>query len=583
MPDERGEPLFQRLKRPNVQYLFLAILIGVLAGYGAVLFKYVLKSMQWIFYQDSRDFLFIFDTIPLWMKIVMPAAGGLVVGLVVSFFASEAKGHGVPEVIQAIALRGGRIRKRVAAAKIFASAVTIGSGGSVGREGPMVQIGSSIGSSVGQLFKIPSVHMRTMVGCGAAAGIAATFNAPIAGVLFALEIIIGDFGVMQFSPVVLSSVTATTISRYYFGDFPHFAIPEYSIVSLWEFFFYPILGVVTGFVALAFTRILYWGEDVFESIPIPDWIKPAIGGAMLGSVFAIFPEVFGVGYGAMNAALNNSMELTAVFVLIFVKILASTITLGSGGSGGIFAPSLFMGCMTGGAFGLVLHSLLPGMTALPGAYALVAMGGVVAGTTYAPITAILIIFEMSGTYSIILPLMLTCITATVMNSTIRRASIYTTKLLRRGIDIEAGRERHLLEHIVVKEVMTRDVVTIPESMTLARIIWTFKTENASYLHVVDDEGYLTGMISFRDIRAVLNEEGLLDLIIAADIATRDLVTVTTEDTVQDALDKLTERGVSQVPVLASGVRGKLSGTLTESGINAAYNSAIVKDEIRKKN
>ena len=213
----------------------------------------------------------------------------LVVGIVVSTFASEAKGHGVPEVMQAIALRGGRIRKRVAAAKIFASAVTIGSGGSVGREGPMVQIGASIGSSVGQLFKTPGVHMKTMVGCGAAAGIAATFNAPIAGVLFALEIIIGDFGVMQFSPVVLSSVTATAISRYYFGDFPHFNIPEYSIVSLWEYLFYPLLGVLTGLVALSFTKILYWFEDGFDAMPIPEWIKPALGGAALGLVFAVFP------------------------------------------------------------------------------------------------------------------------------------------------------------------------------------------------------------------------------------------------------------------------------------------------------
>ncbi len=256
--------------------------------------------------------------------------------------------------------------------------------------------------------------------------------------------------------MVLSSVTATTISRYYFGDFPHFAIPDYSIVSLWEFCFYPILGIITGLVGLTFTRILYKFEDWFEAVPIPDWIKPAIGGTLLGCVFAIFPEVFGVGYGAMNLALTNDIGLTTLFILIWVKILASSITLGSGGSGGIFAPSLFMGCMTGGAFGFVLHSILPGMTAMPGAYALVAMGGVVAGTTYAPITAILIIFEMSGSYSIILPLMLTCITATVMNSTIDRASIYTTKLLRRGIDIEAGRERHLLEHMVVKEVMTGD-------------------------------------------------------------------------------------------------------------------------------
>ncbi len=580
MPEDRGEPLFQRLKRPNVQYLFLAILIGVLAGYGAVLFKYILKSMQWLFYQNTGDFMYISESIPFWMKIVMPTVGGLVVGLVVSFFASEAKGHGVPEVIQAIALRGGRIRKRVAAVKIFASAVTIGSGGSVGREGPMVQIGASIGSSVGQLFNIPGVHMRTLVGCGAAAGIAATFNAPIAGVLFALEIIIGDFGVMQFSPVVLSSVTATAISRYYFGDFPHFSIPAYSVVSHWEYGFYLLLGVVTGLVALAFIKILYAFEDGFDAVPIPDWIKPAIGGGVLGCVFAIFPEVFGVGYGAMNLALTNNIELWTLFILIWVKILASSITLGSGGSGGIFAPSLFMGCMTGGAFGYVLHSFLPTLTASPGAYALVAMGGLVAGTTYAPMTAILIIFEMTGDYAIILPLMLTCITATVMNSTIRRASIYTTKLLRRGIDIEAGRERHLLEHMLVKEVMTSGVVSIPESMTLSQIIWTFKTENAPYLHVVDGDGQLTGIISFRDIRTLLHEEGLLDLIIANDIATRNLVTVTTDDTLQGALDKITDRGVSQLPVVTTG-KGQLAGTLTESAINAAYNSAIVKDEILK--
>jgi CIC family chloride channel protein len=582
MPDAKSEPFLERLQRSNIKNLFLAVMIGALAGYGAVLFKFVLKFMQWAFYRHSGEMLFFADSIPLWMKFVMPALGGLIVGLVVTFFASEAKGHGVPEVIQAIAMRGGRIRKRVAAAKIFASAVTIGSGGSVGREGPMVQIGSSIGSSIGQLFRIPSGHMRTMVGCGAAAGIAATFNAPIAGVLFALEIIIGDFGLMQFSPVVLSSVTATTISRYYFGDFPQFSIPDYSIVSHWEFCFYPVLGVLCGFVALAFIKTLYKLEDWFEAIPIPEWIKPAIGGAMVGGVFAVVPEVFGVGYGAMNLALTNNMTMALLFLLIFVKILASSITLGSGSSGGIFAPSLFMGCMTGGAFGMVLHTLLPDMTALPGAYALVGMGGLVAGTTYAPITAILIIFEMSGTYSIILPLMLTCITATVMNATIQRGSIYTIKLLKRGIDIESGRGRHLLQHILVKEVMTQDVVTIPQTMPLSRIIWTFKTENAPYLHVVDDKGKLTGIISFRDIRAVLNEQELMELVIAYDLATRDLVVVTADDTLHEAQERINRSGVSQLPVVSTSEKNLLVGTLTESAINAAYNSAVIRDEISGK-
>ncbi len=564
----------------NISHLLMAILIGALSGYGAVLFKFVLKSMQWLFYHHSGEFLDFANEVPLWMKIVMPAAGGLVVGLVVHFFAREAKGHGVPEVMQAIALRAGVIRKRVAAAKIFASAVTIGSGGSVGREGPMVQIGASIGSSVGQIFKVPTIHMKTMIGCGAAAGIAATFNAPIAGVLFALEVIVGDWGMTSFSPVVLSSVTATTISRYYFGDFPAFIIPEYNVVSLWEFCMYPFLGIISGLVALSFTKTLYAFEDGADAVRmVPEWFKPAIGGAMLGVVIIFFPAAFGVGYGPMNLSLTNNMSFWVLFSLIWIKILASAITLGSGGSGGIFAPSLFIGAMAGGAFGSLVHGVFPAITATPGAYALVAMGGVVAGTTYAPITAILIIFEMTGTYSIILPLMLTCITATVLNSTLSRGSIYTIKLLRRGIDIEGGRERHILRQMLVKEVMTPAVITVPESASLERILWIFKTENAPYLHVVDDKDALAGIISFRDIRPVLYEEDLLQLVIAKDLATTDLATVTMNDTLQDALNKLTSRGVSQLPVLESQETRKLSGTLTEHALNTAYNQQLLRKEI----
>ncbi len=580
MQDAKPSFLDRIRSNKNLNHLMLAILIGALAGYGAVLFKFVLKSMQWVFYKHSGDFLDFAHEVPIWAKIVMPAAGGLIVGLVVHFFAREAKGHGVPEVMQAIALRAGVIRKRVAAAKIFASAVTIGSGGSVGREGPMVQIGSSIGSSIGQLCRVPTVHMKTMIGCGAAAGIAATFNAPIAGVLFALEIIVGDWGVTSFSPVVLSSVTATTISRYYFGDFPAFIIPDYKVVSLWEFCFYPFLGVATGLVGLSFTKILYAFEDASDAVRIvPEWFKPAVGGALLGVVIIFFPYTFGVGYGAMNLSLTNNMGFWMLFLLIWVKILASSITLGSGGSGGIFAPSLFIGAMTGGAFGSLVHGMFPEITADPGAYALVAMGGVVAGTTYAPITAILIIFEMTGKYSIILPLMLTCITATVLNSTIDRASIYTTKLLRRGIDIEAGRERNILQLMLVKDVMTSDLVTVPESATLERILWTFKTKNAPYLHVVDANDNLTGIISFRDIRPVLYEEDLLQLIIAKDLATTRLETVIMNDTLQEALDRMTDKGVSQLPVLESETSRRLAGTLTEHDLNTAYNQQLLRKEI----
>lgn len=566
-------------KNREVANLLLAILIGGLAGYGALLFRYVLKSAQWLFYQHGEDVLTWIHTVPWWLKIVLPAVGGLAVGLIVHFFAREAKGHGVPEVMEAIVLRQGQIRKRVALAKIVASAITIGSGGSVGREGPMVQIGSSIGSSVGQLFKVPTLDMRTMVGCGAAAGIAATFNAPIAGVLFALEIIVGDFGLMSFSPVVLSSVTATTISRYYLGDLPAFVIPDYAIVSLWEFAFYPLLGVCTALAALLFIKVLYAFEDGFEALRIPGWTKPAVGGAMLGVVVIFFPEAFGVGYGAMNLSLTNQMAGSWLFLLVFVKIIATSIVLGSGGSGGIFAPSLFMGAMLGGAFGCAVNALFPGLAAQPGAYALVGMGAMVAGTTYAPITAILILFELTNSYSIILPLMITCIMASVINSSVRKGSIYTTKLLRRGIDIMAGRAGNVLESLLVSEVMDNQIHTLPESARLEQIIWTFKTDNAPYLHVVDNDGRLTGIISFRDIRAVLNEPSLFNLVIAKDLATQRPEVVTPSDTLQIASQRLAGKGVSQLPVVDSELYCRPVGTLKESAVTAAYNQAVLRHAI----
>jgi len=562
----------------HVVSLILAVIIGILSGYGAVLFRFVIQFIQWCFYQNKADILTFAHTVHPGLMIGLPALGGLIVGVLVYFGAREAKGHGVPEVMEAVVLKDGFIRKRVALIKILASAICIGSGGSVGREGPIVQIGSSIGSSIAQLFKVSRIHMKTMVGCGAAAGIAATFNAPIAGVLFALEIILGDFGLMAFSPVVLSSVTATTISRYYFGDLPAFDIPEYSLTSLWEYSFYPVLGVVTGLVGLAFTTVLYKAEDLFDLVRLPEWLKPALGGALLGVVFLRFPHVFGVGYGSINLTLVNDMALSLVFTLIFVKMLATSLTIGTGGSGGIFAPSLFIGAMTGATFGIAVHTLFPEITASSGAYALVAMGGVVSGTTHAPITAILILFELTGQYSIILPLMITCILSTIVASSLKHGSIYTVKLLRRGVNIETGREVNVLRRLLVRDCMQHLGVTISESMNLEQIIDTFKTHNAPYLHVLNQDQELTGIISFRDIRPILHEESVLQLIIAKDIATTRLVTTTPDETLQQALEKITSAGVSQLPVVQD---GKLVGTLRECDVTATYSQELIKRELER--
>ena len=580
---ERHQTAKNILKRyhldERILTLLVAALIGALSGYGAVLFRLMIKVAQYVFYRNTNDILTFAHTLPLYVIIGIPSLGGLLVGIIVRFGASEAKGHGVPEVMEAVALRSGRIRKRVAAAKIMASAICIGSGGSVGREGPIVQIGSSLASTVSQLFNVSRMKQRTMVGCGAAAGIAATFNAPIAGVLFALEILLGDFGIGAFSPVVLSSVTATTISRHYFGDFPAFTIPTYHLETLWEFAIYPFLGLFAGLVAVLFVVTLYKTEDLFDAVPLPQWLKPALGGLLLGLILIKFPHVFGVGYGAINEALFNRLPGMFLFFLVFLKIAATSITLGTGGSGGIFAPSLFIGAMAGGFFGWIANLFFPALTASPAAYALVGMGAVVAGTTHAPITAIIIIFEMSGNYKIILPMMITCILSTILASSLKKGSIYTIKLLRRNVDISGGMEQNILRSMEVGGFMTENPPTVPEGMNLLHLITTLKEEDVSYLHVVNENNDLTGIISFRDIRPLFEEEDLHLLVVAKDVATDNPKTVRAHDSILTALQTMSSLGVSQLPVVGGENGKKVIGILRDKDVIAAYDKAIIRREI----
>ena len=385
---------FNRLKLTEHSFvLIVAVIIGLLGGYGAVLIQLAIRWFQHLFWGGKFN-LETIEAIAWYWRVIIPAFGGLVVGLVIQYYAREAKGHGVPEVMEAIALKNGIIRPRVVIAKLFSSALYIASGGSVGREGPVIQIGSAVGSTVGQFFKVNPKRMRVFVACGAASGIAAAFNAPVAGALFAVEIILGDFAVPQFSPIVISSVAATIVSRHYLGDYPAFVVPEYQLVSPLEILNYVVLGFLAGFVALLFIKTLYFSEDVFDDLKLPEYVKGVVGGVIIGSIGLIFPYIYGVGYDAMDLALYGKLLWQIAGVLVFVKILATSISLGSGGSGGIFAPSLFLGAMLGVFFGHVVNLFFPTWTSSPGAYALVAMGGVVGAATHGPITAILIIFEI---------------------------------------------------------------------------------------------------------------------------------------------------------------------------------------------
>jgi CIC family chloride channel protein len=320
--------------------LIVAVLIGVLSGFAAIGIRALIREISFLSFPGPGILLDNIISAPWHVKVLIPIIGGLVVGPIIYFLAPETKGHGVPEVMQAILLKGGKIRPRVAFVKAIASAVTIGTGGSVGREGPIVQVGSDLGSTIGQFFKMPSKRLKTLVGCGAAAGIAAAFNAPIAGALFAVEIILMDFSVAQFSPIVISSVMATVISHRFEGHFAAFQVPEYQLVSPGELGLYLVLGVVSGLVSYAFIKVLYYSEDFFDnSLKVPEYLKPMVGGIGIGITALLFPQIMGVGYDSINDALHGSVVWYLALALIFMKVFATSLTLGSGGSGGIFSPS----------------------------------------------------------------------------------------------------------------------------------------------------------------------------------------------------------------------------------------------------
>jgi CIC family chloride channel protein len=557
--------------------VLVALVIGVAAGFCAVGFRWLLRGVGDIAWGEGSPTLEYLASLPFWWKLAAPAAGGLVVGFITHYLSTEAKGHGVPEVMEAVALRGGRMRPRVVAAKLLASGISIGSGGSVGREGPIVQIGAALGSTIGQWLRIDQRRLRTLVGCGAAGGIAATFNAPVAGALFAVEVILGDFGVAQFSPIVISSVAATVVGHHFLGSATEFIVPAHRLVNASELFAYAALGIAAGLVALAFMRSLFALEDGFERIRWYPPLKAAFGGFLIGVIGLWAPQIFGVGYEAMDQALAGQLTWQFMIMLVVLKMLGVGITIGSGGSGGVFAPSLFIGAMLGGAVGTVVDIIWPTATGGTGAYALVGMGAVVAATTHAPITAILIIFELTGDYEIILPLMMSCIIATLLATRLQKPSIYTMKLLRRGVDIHRGRAVNVLKDVPVRDLVRPDVVTVPPGAGVVDLVATFMDHPGNTLFVTAEDGQLLGLVTADQLRpAMQNPAALEGLVIASDVMTQTgFPRVSPDQSLADVMRYLEDyRG--EVPVVDN---GRLAGIIWPGEVIERYNTEVFKRDM----
>ena len=574
-----------------------AFIVGAGTGLGAVVFIRLIVLVQRLFFEGGESLLGFAGR---GIFILAPAVGGLLAGPVIAYFAREAKGHGVPEVMQAIALQGGRIRPRVVLAKVVASALCIGSGGSAGREGPIVQVGAALGSSFGQWFHLSEARVRNLVACGAAAGIAATFNAPIAGVIFAMEIILGELRLGDMGNVVVSAVTASTVARVFLGDRPAFSIPKYAIRTPWEILLYALLGVLAAITAVAFIKVLYSIEARFDRARLPEAIKPAIGGLMLGGLAffypmilslgfvpegenliglplaASFPHIFGSGFPVIEATLLGKLSIGLLVALIILKPLATSLTLGSGNSGGVFAPALFTGAALGGAFGLLVEKIAPGATAGPGAFATVGMAAVFAGAAHAPFTGFLIVFEMTDDYRLIIPLMAGVIVSHIVSERLHRDSIYTFKLTLRGIRLESGRDIDAMESVQVDEVMVKDPATVPTSMPIAQLASEFLRTGRHGFPVLNDDGSLYGVVSLEDYRRAATEGDDQVGLLVRDIATRDMVTVSPNETVGTALRRMAPRDLSRLPVVDRRNPRRLLGVVRRNDIVRAYDIALAR-------
>jgi len=550
--------------------VLLSLAVGIGAGLGAYGFRRLIALVQYLFWGEGASLI---PWTPL-STVLIPATGGALVGPIVYFLAREAKGHGVPEVMLAVAEQGGRIRPRVVFVKALASALCIGTGGSAGREGPIVQIGSALGSAVGQWLKLPVPLLRTVLAAGAAGGIAATFNAPIAGVFFALEVILREFSARAFSLIVLASVTATVISRALLGNYPAFFVPAYELRSPWELLFYVVLGILAALVARAFMWALYRCEDVFDAWRIPEYLKPIAGGLAVGVLGLALPQVFGVGYETIETALKNDLPVKLLPMLVIAKLAATSLTLGSGGSGGIFSPSLFMGAMLGGSVGNFFHRFFPAITAPSGAYALVAMAAVFGGAAHAPITSILIIFEMTGDYRIILPLMTSVVISTLVSNFISRETIYTLKLNRRGIDILTPRRPDPLAQIRVGDVMVREVVTLQDTLPLGAILECLRRHPFSSFPVMDGNG-LVGILGYGELREVLTSESPEKTLTARDLMRTPPPISYPDDTLSDVTERFTSAGVGRLPVVSRDRPTVLLGVISHTDVLTAYQRVVL--------
>jgi chloride channel protein, CIC family len=555
----------------------LALIVGITTGAGVWLFKQLIEIARYLFFDVVGGAL---SPLGGWTVLLVPTVGGLVVGLLMYWFVGEERHHGVAGIMEAVALAGGRLRYKRIPIKTLAASISIGAGASVGPEDPSVQIGANLGSFFGQILRQSDERTRTLVAAGAAGAIAAAFNAPIAGIFFALELIIGELSGGLFGSIALAAVISAVFIQAVSGAEPAFHVPAYTFNSALELPLYLTLGVLAGIISAIYIRTIYKAHDVFHDLKAPRWVKPAIAGVIVGIVGIFLPQIFGVGYSTIEEILNGqTYSLGLLIALLIAKLILTPISIGGGFPGGVFAPALFLGATLGAAFGTIVHLITPGYPIAPAAFALVGMAAVLAGTVHAPLTAIILLFEMTNDYRIILPLMFAVVVSLLISQRLQHDSVYAHGLARKGIRLQRGRDVEVLDTLTVSEVMQTETNTLLETEPLAVATEVFEQTHHHGLPVVSERGELVGILTVQDIDRVQSEGQTLQTI--GEVCSRELLTTYPDETIGVALRRMSTRDIGRLPVVARDNRRKLLGVLRRTDLVRAYDIALTRRTERR--
>lgn len=556
----------------------MAVIVGVTVALAAIAFREVILGAQGLALGTFDEKILAFARgLPWWQRFLPPVAGSIVVALALRFLLSENRPLGIADVIEANALRDARMPLRDGLVTGVVSAVSLGAGASAGREGPIVHLGATLAAAAAKTFHFSPALTRTLLGCGVAAAVAASFNAPLAGVFFALEVILGHYALHAFAPIVIASVAGTIVSRAYYGDFPAFVIPDYHIATPWEFPAFLLLGLVAALAAILFLRAIFVADDVanrFEKVP--EWVRPPVAGLFVGVLAIAFPEVIGVGYDATDHALKELFPLWLLLALIAAKTLATAVSLACRFGVGLFSPSLFIGAMVGAAYGLIAGMAFPEVGTDAGLYAIVGMGAVASSVLGAPISTILIVFELTGDYQVTLALMV----ATVIANLVTRhftgsTSVFFRQLERRGLYLEGGRAQHLLRHTTVSELVDDKVVTIRQDARIAEIRERVFEAPLGMLVVIDYDDRLVGRIQLADLRDIAASDTLDELIRAIDVARPVTHLLTPGDSLETAFKLMESIGEDSVLVVSGADDRVVRGLVHEKDVLLAYNRALL--------